>query len=153
MKKERRSQRKVKNIPWRDASNGYNSKTNNITILLVFAESLWSWLYGSWIYNYMCNQCLSPLKLWVQTPFRGVLDTTLCDDTTDWWFSLGNPVCSTNKSVRHDITEIFLKMVLSTINQTMLVFARKSWRYQKGKQKMLTDTIHSSPLGQFMRKP
>ena len=42
MKKERRSQRKVKNIPWRDTSNGYNSKTNNITILLVFAESLWS---------------------------------------------------------------------------------------------------------------
>ena len=25
----------------------------------------WLWLYGSWIYKYMCNQCLSPLKLWV----------------------------------------------------------------------------------------
>ena len=25
----------------------------------------WSWLYCSWIYNYPCNQCLSPLKLWV----------------------------------------------------------------------------------------
>ena len=25
----------------------------------------WSWLYGSWIYNYPCNQCLSPLRLWV----------------------------------------------------------------------------------------
>jgi len=23
----------------------------------------------SWIYNYLCNQCLSPLKLRVQTPF------------------------------------------------------------------------------------
>ena len=23
----------------------------------------------SWIYNYLCNQCLSPLKLWVRTPF------------------------------------------------------------------------------------
>ena len=30
---------------------------------------LWSWLYGSWIYNYLCNQCLSPLKLWVRTLF------------------------------------------------------------------------------------
>jgi len=30
---------------------------------------LWSWSYGSWIYNYLCNQCLSPLKLWVRTPF------------------------------------------------------------------------------------
>jgi hypothetical protein len=29
----------------------------------------WSRLYGSWIYNYLCNQCLSPLKLQVRTPF------------------------------------------------------------------------------------
>jgi hypothetical protein len=29
----------------------------------------WSWSYGSWIYYYLCNQCLSPLKLWSQIPF------------------------------------------------------------------------------------
>jgi hypothetical protein len=29
----------------------------------------WLWSYGSWIYNYLCNQCLSPLKLWVRTLF------------------------------------------------------------------------------------
>jgi len=23
----------------------------------------WLWSYGSWIYNYLCNQCLSPLKM------------------------------------------------------------------------------------------
>ena len=34
-----------------------------------FAGPSWSWLYGSWIYNCLCNQCLSPLKLWVWTPF------------------------------------------------------------------------------------
>ena len=28
-------------------------------------ELSWSWMYRSWIYNYLCNQCLSPLKLWV----------------------------------------------------------------------------------------
>jgi len=22
----------------------------------------WSWSYGSWIYNYRCNQCPSPLN-------------------------------------------------------------------------------------------
>jgi len=27
----------------------------------------WSWSYGSWIYNYLCNQCRSPIKLWVRT--------------------------------------------------------------------------------------
>jgi len=34
--------------------------------------SSWSWSYGGWIYNYPCNQCLSPLKLWVRTPFMAV---------------------------------------------------------------------------------
>jgi len=29
----------------------------------------WSWSHGSWIYSYLCNQYLSPLKLWVQTMF------------------------------------------------------------------------------------
>jgi len=29
----------------------------------------WSWSYGSWIYNYLCHHCPSPLKLWVRTPF------------------------------------------------------------------------------------
>ena len=37
-----------------------------------------SWSYCSWIYNYLCNQYISPLKLWVRIPI-GVLDTTLCD--------------------------------------------------------------------------
>jgi hypothetical protein len=27
----------------------------------------WSWSYGRWIYNYLCNHCLSPLTLWVRT--------------------------------------------------------------------------------------
>ena len=31
----------------------------------------WSWSYGSWTYNSMCNQCISPLKLWVQISFIG----------------------------------------------------------------------------------
>jgi hypothetical protein len=108
-----------------------------------------SWLrsYGSWICNYLCNQCLSLLKLWVllvphhlQTQdqckhcqikkyqrqqwmvwfmveprsWRGILDTTLCDKVCQWlaagrWFSPGTQVSSTNKTDRHEITEILLK--------------------------------------------
>jgi hypothetical protein len=38
----------------------------------------WSWSYCSWIYNYLCNKYLSPLKLWARIALRsGVLDTTL----------------------------------------------------------------------------
>jgi len=36
--------------------------------------------------------------------------------------SLGTPVSFTNKTDRHDITEILLKVALNTINQTILVF-------------------------------
>ena len=83
-----------------------------------------SWSYGSWIYNHIYNQDLSPLTLWVRTPpRRGVLDTTLCDKVcpwlaAGWWFSPESPVSSINKTDRHDITEILLKVALNTINQT-----------------------------------
>jgi hypothetical protein len=80
---------------------------------------LWPWSYGSWIYNYLCNQCRSPLKLWVWIPLRRVvLDTTLCDKsllvTCD-----RSEVLSTNKTDHHDITEILLKAALNTITLTL----------------------------------
>jgi len=37
---------------------------------------------------------------------------------TDRWFSPGPLVSSTNKTDRHDITEIVLKVALNTIKQT-----------------------------------
>jgi len=44
----------------------------------------WSWSYGSWIYNCLCNQYLSPLlKLWVQIPFIARY-TTLCHKDCQW---------------------------------------------------------------------
>ena len=72
--------------------------------------------------NYLCNQYLSPLILWDRTPLRrGVLDTTSCHKVCQWlatgrWFSPGTPVSSTNKTDRHDITEILLKVAFNTIN-------------------------------------
>jgi hypothetical protein len=34
---------------------------------------------------FLCNQCLSPLALWVRIPLsQGVLDTTLCDKVYQW---------------------------------------------------------------------
>jgi len=36
--------------------------------IMNFRLSRPSWSYGSWIYNYICNQCLSLLKLWVRIP-------------------------------------------------------------------------------------
>jgi len=44
-------------------------KFPNLWSLLLYKWPSWWWSYGRWIYNYLCNQCLSPLKLWVRTPF------------------------------------------------------------------------------------
>ena len=94
----------------------------NLSFHNTYKETSWSWSYGSWIYSYLCNQCLSPLMLWVCIPLRrGVFNTTLCDFVCQWltigrWFSPGTPVSSTNKTDRHDITEILLKVALNTIN-------------------------------------
>ena len=86
-------------------------------MFLLFLELSWS--YGSWIYNYMCNQCLSPLMLWLRLPLRARC-TTLCDKVCQWlmvdrWFSPGSSVSSLNKTDRHDITVILLKVALNTI--------------------------------------
>ena len=84
----------------------------------------WPWSYSSWIYNYLCNLCLSPLMLWVRLPLRA-RSTTLCDKVCHWlladrWFSPGLLVSSTNKTDRHDITEILLKVALKTIKPNVL---------------------------------
>jgi hypothetical protein len=55
---------------------------------------------------------------------RGVFDTTLCDKVCQslvagQWFSLGIQVSSTNKTDRHNITEILLKVALNTITLTL----------------------------------
>ena len=42
-----------------------------------------------------------------------VLDTKLC--ATGQWFSPGTQISSTNKTDRHDITHILLKVALTTI--------------------------------------
>jgi hypothetical protein len=84
------------------------------------------WSYGSWIYNYLRNHCLSPLMLWIRISIRARC-TTLCDKicqclATGLWFSPGPPVFSTNKTDHHDITEILLKVTLNTITQTNIIF-------------------------------
>ena len=95
-----------------------------IFLLIYLMGASWPWSYGSWIYNYLCNQCLSPLMLWVWISIRAKC-TTLCDKVCQWlatgqWFSPGTPVSSTNKTFSHDITEILLKVMLNTIRPNTL---------------------------------
>ena len=94
-------------------------------MFLLSKESTWPWSYSGWIYNYLCSQCLPPLKLWVRIPLsRRVLDTTLCDKVCQWlatgrWFSQGTLVSFANKTDFQNITEISLKVALNTITLTL----------------------------------
>ena len=50
---------------------------------------------------------------------------------TGRWSSPGTPVSSTNKTDRHDITEILLKVVLNTISQPIKVKSLESRKILK----------------------
>jgi len=110
-----------------NSQDNLNSHVPVITTVVLYKHFMykglsWPWSYGSWIYNYLCNQCLSPLTLRVQISlWRGVLETTLCDQVCQWleagwWFS---PVSSTNKTNRHDITGMLLKVALKNPNPNL----------------------------------
>ena len=99
-------------------------------------EPSWPWSYGSWIYNYICNLCLSPLMLWVRILLMARC-TASCDKVCQWLatgrlFSLDTPVSSTNKTNRHDITEMSLQVALNTIKQTKII----------SKQALLESILH-----------
>ena len=70
----------------------------------------WSWSYGSWVYNSLCNQCLSTLNLWVWIPLMAkwiqyIMLKVCHGPATGLWFS--PPI----KLTTH-ITEILLKVAL-----------------------------------------
>jgi hypothetical protein len=55
---------------------------------------------------------------------------------TDRWYSLGTPVSSTNKTDRHDITEILLKVALNTTKENK----------NKNKNKQQTNNMNTHDL-------
>ena len=79
------------------------------SISIDWVGALLSWSHCRWIYNYLCNQCLSPLTLWVLTAFMA----TVCDKVWQW-LAAGRWI-SPNRTDPHDIAEILLKVTLSTI--------------------------------------
>ena len=80
---------------------------------MIYAPS-WSWLYGSWIYNYLCKQWISPLTLWVRTRSGEVYSIQLyaiifVSDLRQIGFLR---VSSTNTNCRHDTTGIISNQIL-----------------------------------------
>jgi hypothetical protein len=97
--------------------------------------------------NYCVHLLLRSSKIFTDYDFYSLI--TFVSDATGRWFSPGTPVSSTDKTDRHDITEISLKVVLntiihpaqSTITQTdmshcQIMFSNKLWT--------ITETKHAS---------
>ena len=104
---------------WKTSVSGTRStKTNNTMRCKTAKQTNKSVLH---IHHILCLKFLYYFFFSCEIESWGVLDTTLGEkvcqwDTVDRWFSIGTPVSFTNKSDRHDITEILLKVVLNTIN-------------------------------------
>ena len=87
-----------------------------------WAHHVWRHSYIHVLYN------LFWLTLWVRIPLgQGVLYTTLCGKVcqglaASQWFSPDILVSSTNKTDRHDIAEILLKVALNTIPYNLFCF-------------------------------
>jgi hypothetical protein len=83
-------------------------------------------------------------------PWRGLLDTTLCNEFYKWlavwrWFSPGTTVSTTYKTGRHEITEIWFDVALDTITQPWpysLINCFFPW-YSWTMSKSALDNIHS----------
>ena len=71
--------------------------------LISFKGLSWTRLYGSWIYNYLCNQCLSPRSTDVVSSNLDQGEVYNIMRVCQWlatgrWFSSGPIVSSTNKT-------------------------------------------------------
>jgi hypothetical protein len=77
----------------------YRDRRGRDRMVVVFTTTYVISAYHQWSYEFESHS------------WRCVLDTTLCDKVCQWlaadqWFSPGNPVSSTNKADRNDITVI-----------------------------------------------
>jgi hypothetical protein len=74
---------------------------------------------SSWIYNYLCNQCLSPLMLWVQISLKARCTTCdkICPQTFNSSFRYKDDVMSLNNSWFCDYLHIIYPIKLE-VNDT-----------------------------------
>jgi hypothetical protein len=66
----------------------FGNNISKIYYLSIMTGSSWQWSYGCYIYNYLCNQSLSPLVLWIRISIRARC-ATLCDKVCQWLEQVG----------------------------------------------------------------
>jgi hypothetical protein len=106
--------------------------------------SSWSWSYGSWIYNYMCNQCRTT-KVVNSNPAHGEVYSMqhyVIQFVSGFLLVLRFP--SPNRTDRHDITDILLKFqqYVSYIVAVSSIWWRKPEYQEKTTDKLYHIMLH-----------
>jgi hypothetical protein len=57
-----------------------------LKFILKWKGALWSWSYGSLMYNYLCNRRISPLLFWLRLPLRAREDIDSLNHNRSWKF-------------------------------------------------------------------
>jgi hypothetical protein len=87
----------------------------NLFITNYLEGSSRSWSNGNWIYNYLCNQCPSPIKWRVRIPLMARCTRyNILYDKVSQWLAAGWWFPPSIKLTTNDIAEILLKVVLNT---------------------------------------
>ena len=121
--------------PWFNVKIAHLALNNNRSLILYLTNE-WLAFVKHYMNRYVIDRRIKLVFQFTSVPYihrymfesrlyRGVLDKTLCDKACQWlaagrWFSLGTPISPTNKTDRHDITEILLNVVLNTINLNLI---------------------------------
>ena len=98
---------------------------------------------------YLCNQCLSPQKLWSSNPVNGEVYPIqhyvikFVSDLRQVGGFSGTPVSFTIKTDLHNITAILLKVALNTITLTLILYQHNS---------ICTPQINKSVLSKYKNK-
>jgi hypothetical protein len=92
------------------------------------------WSYGSWIYNYLCNQCLSPTKVWIRIPLMA-----RCTRYNIMWKGLSvtcgmlmvyttTAAPSTKSPVTVSMIPTMTAQMLNTVNDIWLLKLKVRWK-------------------------
>jgi hypothetical protein len=120
----------------------------------------WPWSYGSSIYNYLCNQCISPLMLWVQISIRARC-TTLCDKFCQWLatgrcFSLGswiyNYICNQCISSLMLWVQISIRARCTTLCDKFCQWLATGWCFSSGPPVSSTNKSDRSDITELSLK-
>ena len=89
-------------------------------------HTLFTHLYNAFIVSYYSIVFYCDFQLYVDRRARdrvivGFTTTYVISDLSGRWFSSGTPIFFTNKSNRHDIAEILLKVMLNSITLILTI--------------------------------